>query len=84
MLGALIAPSRNCKSVLRLPPAFAEDLVTPTEGFFWGMALHSPRLVGFLRAEQQPLRLCGGGGRARPPQAPPMLSSVPGGFQHVQ
>lgn len=48
VLGALIAPSRNCKSVLRLPPAFAEDLVTPTEGFFWGMALHSPRLVGFL------------------------------------
>lgn len=48
MLGALIAPSRNCKSVLRLPPAFAEDLVMPTEGFFWGMALHSPRLVGFL------------------------------------
>lgn len=67
MLGALIAPSRNFNSVLQLPPAFAEALVTPVEGFSRGMAPHSPRLVGFLRVEQQPFLPCAEGVRARPP-----------------
>lgn len=66
-MSALIAADRKGNSVSQLPPAFAEALVTPTEGFSPGMALRSPGLVGFLRAEQQPLLLCGGGRQPVPP-----------------
>lgn len=49
--GCIGCPYRTRKtfsSVLQLPPAFAEGLVMPVEGFSQGMALHSPGPGGFL------------------------------------